>query len=148
VCCRWGLDRLGDHGRLRAALQASRPMVLAALGSSNTVRGGCEQWQASKCSNKKYTAEDPRTGRPRGWLLQAWRRINDAWPHASSRLVNSALMATGPEGFARCTNAYVPAHGSHTVGPRAPTVSYPACTVPTDGSCTVGCRCQLMRTRC
>jgi len=71
------------------------------------VRGGCEPWQLSRCAIQRYTALDDH-GNPKGWLLQAWRAVNRTWPHADNRLVNSGLMATGPEGFARCTNAYVP----------------------------------------
>jgi hypothetical protein len=47
-------------------------------------------------------------GTRRGWLLQAFDGLSRVWPHAEHRLVNSALMATGPSGFEGCLNTFVP----------------------------------------
>uniref|UniRef100_A0A7S0ILG8 Uncharacterized protein n=1 Tax=Calcidiscus leptoporus TaxID=127549 RepID=A0A7S0ILG8_9EUKA len=89
-------------------MRGGEPITFVALGASNTVRGGCQQWQSpSKCSTPKYCdlTED---GNPHGWLLQAFTAINRTWPHPQHRLVNHAMMATGPEAFVRCLNKYVP----------------------------------------
>ncbi len=94
-----GLVSVGDAVRLRRKLRLGLPVLLSALGSSNTVRGGCEAWQGGKCSGSKYAG---------GWLLQALRALNASYPHAGHRLVNRAMMATGPAAFVRCLNAYVP----------------------------------------
>ena len=48
------------------------------------------------------------TGTAKGWLLQAFEAMSVTWPHAKHRLVNRALMATGPSGFDGCLNRFVP----------------------------------------
>ena len=46
---------LGNVERLRRKLQNREPVTIAAIGSSNVVRGGCQEWQNLKCSHPKYT---------------------------------------------------------------------------------------------
>ncbi len=90
---------LGDATRLRRKLRAGMGVTLAAIGASNTVRGGCQASQGGKCASKKYIARDAH-GNAHGWLLQAFEAMNRSWhapPHAPHRLVNRGMMATGPE---------------------------------------------------
>ena len=98
----------GDVERLRRALSTKRPVTIAAIGSSNVVRGGCEAWQKAKCSHPKYTNRSLDDGTPRGWLLQAFEAMGRVWPTLGHKLVNRALMATGPSGFQGCLNNFVP----------------------------------------
>jgi len=78
-----GLVSIGGTGRLRRRLRRGEPITLAAIGASNTVRGGCEPWQVEeRCSVSKYSA-----GR-RGWLLQAFDALNRSYPHPRNRLLN------------------------------------------------------------
>jgi hypothetical protein len=129
---RSGTPVMGNVERLRRALTANRPVKLAAIGASNTVRGGCQGWQRAKCAHPKYTVRlyiEPGSTHPlrcsdgpaltfgrqnisddgtrRGWLLQAFDGLSRVWPHAQHRLVNSALMATGPTGFEGCLNTFI-----------------------------------------
>ena len=98
-----GLVAVGGTGRLRRRLRRGEPVTLAAIGASNTVRGGCEPWQVEeRCSAPKYSA-----GR-RGWLLQAFDALNRSYPHPRNRLLNHGIMATGPEAFTHCLNSFVP----------------------------------------
>ena len=104
-----GVAAVGDTSRLRVALRSGHPITFAALGASNTVRGGCHAWQGSaKCTNPAYSgrSEDGRTAR--GWLLQAFDALNATWPHQNHRLVNHAMMATGPKAVVPCLDTYVP----------------------------------------
>lgn len=114
---------LGDSSHLRRKLRSGGAVTLAAIGASNTVRGGCEAWQGGKCASARYTARDA-DGSPQGWLLQAFEALNHSWPVVATpataasaaegeptsrhRLVNRAMMATGPEAFASCVRDYVP----------------------------------------
>ena len=105
------LDRgstVGSATRLHRKLATGLPITLAAIGSSNVVRGGCEEWQESKCSHPKYTNRSQVDGTKRGWLIQAFEAVNATWPHPKHKLVNRALMATGPDGFNGCLNSFVP----------------------------------------
>ena len=90
----------GDTRRLQRALSASDGVTVAAIGSSNVVRGGCHAWQNTKCSL------DPRY--KGGWLLRFFAFLNQTWPHPNNVLVNHARMATGPEYFLPCVNRAVP----------------------------------------
>ena len=106
-----GTGMLGDVDRLRHKLNNHEPVTMVALGASNTVRGGCQQWQQkharSKCAQPKYTNRSA-DGTPRGWLLQAFEAMERHWPHPQHKLVNNGLMATGPAGFDGCLNRFVP----------------------------------------
>ena len=102
----------GRVDRLQRKLQHGRePITIAAIGSSNVVRGGCEAWhnrsQGWKCAHPNYSSRSA-DGSAKGWLLQAFEAINRTWPHPRSRLHNRALMATGPSGFDGCVNRFVP----------------------------------------
>ena len=100
---------LGNTARLRRKLRSGRPVTLAAIGASNVVRGGCQEWQgSSKCTHPKYTNRSSDDGTHKGWLLQAFDALNATWPHPGNVLVNHGLMATGPSGFLGCLNTFVP----------------------------------------
>jgi len=96
----------GDTARLRRKLRLGEPLVFAAIGDSNVVRGGCHDWQRSKCGDPRYTNRTS-DGSRHGWLLQAFEAFNHTWPNPSHRLANFAMMATGPDAFSRCLNTYV-----------------------------------------
>ena len=83
---------LGNVERLRRKLSKSEPVNIAAIGSSNVVRGGCEAWRKLKCSHPKYT-DRAADGTSKGWLLQAFEAFNATWPHPEHRLTNRALHA-------------------------------------------------------
>ena len=76
------LDRgsdLGDTSRLQRKLLAGQPVTLAALGSSNVVRGGCQLWQDParlKCGHPKHTNRSADDGTAQGWLLQGFEALN------------------------------------------------------------------------
>ena len=97
----------GDAYRLRRKLRAGLPVTLVAIGASNTVRGGCQEWQMSKCSQAQYTERD-RDGSPHGWLMQAFEALNRTWPHPQHKLINRGMMATGPQAYVKCLNLFVP----------------------------------------
>ena len=99
---------IGDVERLRRALISNKPVTVAAIGASNTVRGGCEAWQEAKCSHAKYTNRSLDDGTPKGWLLQSFEGMKRVWPAAGHKLINRALMATGPSGFQGCLNKFIP----------------------------------------
>ena len=46
---------------------------------------------------------------------QAFLALNRSFPHAGNRLINRAQMATGPEAFSRCLNAYLPVEADAVV---------------------------------
>lgn len=94
-----GVVSVGGASRARRKLRLGRPVMLAAIGSSNAVRGGCEERQGGKCTQKRFR---------NGWLIESFQALNRSFPHAGHRLVNSALMATGPEGFVNCLSSHVP----------------------------------------
>ena len=97
---------LGEMSRLQRKLRTGQPITLAAIGASNTVRGGCEQWQGGKCATAQYTGRDA-DGSPHGWLVQTLGALNRTWPHQQNRLINHGLIATGPEAFAACPRTYL-----------------------------------------
>ena len=103
---------MGGAERLRRKLRLGQPVLIAAIGASNTVRGGCEARQGGKCATSKYTNHTE--GRV-GWLLEAFMELNRSFPHAENRLINRAQMATGPEAFSRCLNAYLPVEADAVV---------------------------------
>lgn len=90
---------LGSLHALAAAVRSGRGFRIAAIGSSNVVRGGCHEWQRTKCSHPRYRS---------GWLVRAFRLLNATFPHANNSLVNNARMATGPDYFSSCVNSAVP----------------------------------------
>ena len=107
-----GLVHMGGAERLRRKLRLGQPVLIAAIGASNTVRGGCEARQGGKCALSKYTNHTE--GRV-GWLLEAFMELNRSFPHANNRLINRAQMATGPEAFSRCLNVYLPVEADAVV---------------------------------
>ena len=66
---------LGESSRFQRKLRLGRPVTLAAIGASNTVRGGCQEWQGGKCAQPRYTERDA-DGSPHGWLLQTLEALN------------------------------------------------------------------------
>ena len=66
---------LGESSRLQRKLRLGQPVTLAAIGASNTVRGGCQEWQGGKCAQPRYTERDA-DGSPHGWLLQTLEALN------------------------------------------------------------------------
>ena len=94
-----GVVSIGAATRFRRRLRLRLPITIAALGASNTVRGGCEAWQGGKCTDERYRS---------GWLLQAFLAFNRSWPHPAHRIVNRAMMATGPYAFVNCLSSHVP----------------------------------------
>lgn len=103
------LSVAGDTTRLRRRLVNHEPLTFATIGDSNVVRGGCHAWQRSKCSeDPRYTNRSSVDGAPHGWLLQAFEALNRTWPNARHRLLNHAMMGTGPSAFSQCLNSYVP----------------------------------------
>ena len=105
---------IGNVERLRRKLANGEPITMAAIGSSNVVRGGCpaldRPWRMGdpKCAYPKYTNRSADDGTSKGWLLQAYEAMQRTWPHPNHRLVNRALMATGPAGFEGCLNRFIP----------------------------------------
>lgn len=89
----------GDVRRLRSALHAQHGLSIAAIGSSNVVRGGCHSWQRAKCADPRWSL---------GWLRRTFGLINQSWPHPRNRLVNNARMATGPQYFVPCLSRAIP----------------------------------------
>ena len=80
---------MGGAQRLRRKLRLGQPVLIAAIGASNTVRGGCEARQGGKCAGSRYTNHS--AGRV-GWLLEAFIALNlnpnpnpltRSFPHAS-----------------------------------------------------------------
>ena len=97
----------GDNARLHRKLIAGLPVTIAAIGTSNVVRGGCSDWQhLGRCYRKSSSLSD--TGLPRPWLLQAFTAMNRTWPHPGHRLINHGIYASGPEGPSTCLNQFVP----------------------------------------
>jgi hypothetical protein len=105
-----GIAASGDVTLLRAKLTRGEPVTMVAIGASNTVRGGCHSWQqpGSKCTDARYTNRSSGGSTANGWLLQAFDAMNRTWPHAGHKLLNHALMATGPQSFVRCLDTFVP----------------------------------------
>ena len=80
---------MGGAQRLRRKLRLGQPVLIAAIGASNTVRGGCEARQGGKCASSRYTNHS--AGRV-GWLLEAFLALltltptltlTRTFPHAS-----------------------------------------------------------------
>ena len=96
----------GDNARLHRKLISGLPVTIAAIGTSNVVRGGCSDWQhLGRCYRKSSSLSD---GLPRPWLLQAFTAMNRTWPHPGHRLINHGVYASGPEGPSTCLNQFVP----------------------------------------
>jgi len=81
--------------------------------------------QSSKCSQSRYACRDPKDGTLSGWLVQLFEAINTTWPHPGHRLVNSGMMATGPDAYVHCLNTYVP-EKADLVRAHAETLAEPA----------------------
>lgn len=105
---------IGNVERLRRKLVDGDAVTIAAIGSSNVVRGGCpalpRPWRMGdpKCAYPKYTNRSTDDGTPKGWLLQAFEAMQHTWPNAGHQLVNRALMASGPSAFHGCLNRFIP----------------------------------------